>query len=308
MAAKGAPAYGLTDDAAVLSPPAGRDLVFTKDALVADVHFFANDPADLVARKALRVNLSDLAAMGAIPLGYLLAIALPKDMKSIDGWVKKFTVGLKADQEEFHWTLFGGDTVSTSGPLTISVTAIGTVAQGKALRRTGAKDGDDIYISGTVGDAALGLKYLTGDLVGSNKKLIDRYLLPQPRLALGQKLWGKASAVLDLSDGLAGDIRHICGLSGLGVEIEADLIPLSDAAGKVLESFPLYKDLIWSGGDDYELLFTAPKHMAEEIQNLAQELSLPLTRIGHMTKETAVVIQDKSGKNLLGHDQGFRHF
>lgn len=308
MATKGQPAYGLTDDAAVLSPPAGQDLVFTKDALVADVHFFADDPPDLIARKAMRVNLSDLAAMGSTPLGYMLAIALPKDMKNIDDWVRRFSAGLKADQEAFNWTLLGGDTVSTAGPLTISVTAIGTVKRGEALRRAGAMDGDDIYISGTVGDAALGLKCLTGDISPKNQKLIDRYLLPQPRLALGQELWGKATAVLDISDGLAGDIRHICALSGLGAEIKADLIPLSDVAGKVLESFPLYKYLIWSGGDDYELLFTAPPHMADDINKLAQELSLPLTRIGCMTKVTALLIQDKSGTNLLGDDQGFRHF
>ncbi len=296
------------DDAAVLTPPKDRDLIFTKDALVADIHFFANDPADLIARKAMRVNLSDLAAMGAEPLGYLLAIALPSDMENRDDWIEKFTAGLKRDQKEFGWSLFGGDTVSTNGPLTISVTAIGTVKQGDALLRGGACAGDDIYISGTLGDAALGLKCISGNITPRNQDLINRYHVPSPRLALGQKLKGIATAVMDVSDGLAGDIRHICASSGLGAEIAAELIPLSDAAGKVLESFPLYKDLIWSGGDDYELLFTAPSHVAGDIEKLAKTLDLSLTKIGRMTKGKAIGILDESGVNLLREGQGFRHF
>lgn len=308
MAAKGKPAYGLSDDAAVLTPPEGRDLVFTKDALVADVHFFAHDPPDLIARKALRVNLSDLAAMGACPLGYLLAIALPKAMKNMEQWIAGFTAGLKEDQQEFGWTLFGGDTVSTGGPLMITVTAIGSVRQGEALRRGRAQAGDDIYVSGTLGDAALGLKCHSGDITPKNAGLIDRYLIPTPRLDLGQKLWGIATAVMDVSDGLAGDIEHICDLSGLGAKIEVELIPLSRDAGKILESFPLYKDLIWAGGDDYELLFTAPEDVADEIRKLANSLDLPLTRIGRMTKEKKIVILDKDGVNLMGDAQGFRHF
>ena len=308
LATKGKPAYGLTDDAAVLTPPVDCDLVFTKDALVADVHFFANDPADYIARKAMRVNLSDLAAMGAKPVGYLLAIALPRNMKDMDEWVARFSRGLKIDQEEFGWSLFGGDTVSTSGPLTVSVTAIGSVKRGDALRRNGAEEGDDIYVSGTLGDAALGLKCLTGDIVPKNQDLIDRYHLPNPRIELGQKLNGIATAVMDVSDGLVGDISHICALSGLGARIEEKLIPLSAAAGNVLESFLLYKDLIWSGGDDYELLFTAPGHMAGNIKSLAKILEIPLTRIGCMAKEKAIVIQDNSGKNLIRDKQGFRHF
>lgn len=308
MAAKGAPAYGLTDDAAVLTPPVGRDMVFTKDALVADIHFFARDPADIVARKAMRVNLSDLAAMGAEPLGYLLALALPKNMKNRNGWVGLFAAGLKRDQEEFGWSLFGGDTVATEGPLTISVTAIGSVKRGGALRRSGAGAGDDIYTSGTLGDAALGLKCLSGNITPENPALIMRYHLPSPRLALGQKLTGIATAVMDISDGLAGDIRHICTLSGAGAQIETELIPLSEAAGKTLASFPLYKDIIWNGGDDYELLFTAPPHVAGEIERLATALDLPLTRIGCMTKGKAIEILDKSGVNQLHGAQGFRHF
>ncbi|MCF6214803.1 MAG: thiamine-phosphate kinase [Emcibacter sp.] len=306
-------AYGLTDDAAVLTPPEGKDLVFTKDALIADVHFFADDPPDLIARKAMRVNLSDLAAMGAEPLGYLLALAFPKDMKNIDGWMAKFSAGLKLDQEEFGWSLYGGDTVSTSGPLMISLTAIGIVDRGQALRRRGAKLGDNIYVSGTLGDAAFGLKSIQGEFAAIKtsaiKPLIDRYHLPRPRLGLGRKLFGIATATMDISDGLAGDLRHICALSGFGAEIEAELIPLSDKVGKLLESFPAYKNLIWNGGDDYELLFTAPKDMDGEIDRLSRELGLSLTIIGHITTEKSVIIRDSDGINLLqDDDQGFRHF
>ncbi|MCF6195626.1 MAG: thiamine-phosphate kinase [Emcibacter sp.] len=306
LAGSDAPAYGLSDDAAILSPPAGYDLIFTKDALVADVHFFSDDPAGLVAQKALRVNLSDLAAMGAKPLGYLLALSLPKNMNEIESWVSDFTAGLKKDQNEFGWSLLGGDTVSTSGPLTLSVTAIGTVSKGTALRRSGAKVGEGIYVSGTLGDGALGLKCLKDNI--DSPSLIKRYHLPTPQLALGQKLSGVASSTLDISDGLAGDIAHICGLSGLGASIESKLIPVSDAAGKILESFPAYNDLIWNGGDDYELLFTAPDHMAEKIKDISASLMLPLTRIGHMTEKPEIVILDDKGKNLLQGQRGFRHF
>lgn len=312
LASKGQPAYGLTDDAAVFTPPAGKDLIFTKDALVADIHFFADDPPDLIARKALRVNLSDLAAMGAEPLGYLLAISLPKNlpkgMKDVDQWVAEFARGLKVDQEEFGWSLFGGDTVATHWPLTISITAIGSVTRGEALRRDGAQAGDDIYVSGNLGDSALGFKCLTGYITPKNDALIESYLLPHPRIALGQRLKNIATSVMDISDGLTGDISHICALSGLGAKIEEELIPLSPVVRKVLESFPLYKELIWSGGDDYELLFTAPSHAAGDIKKLAKSLDLPLTRVGCMTKNQAIVIMDKNGENLLGDKRGFRHF
>jgi len=308
LSAKGKPAYGLMDDAAILTPPEGRDLIFTKDALVADVHFFANDPADLVARKAMRVNLSDLAAMGAAPLGYLLALAIPKDMKNIEDWLAQFSAGLKRDQKEFGWSVFGGDTVSTSGPLMISLTAIGSVGRGQALMRRGAKVGDNIYVSGTLGDAAFGLKCLKGNITPANKVLVDRYHLPRPRLELGQRLSGIATSAMDISDGLAGDIRHICGLSGHGAEIDSRLIPLSGEVSKLLESFPSYKKLVWNGGDDYELLFTAPDDMRVDVDRLSRELDLPLTNIGRITTGKKVIIRGSDGMNLLQNDQGFRHF
>ncbi len=309
----GVGAYGLTDDAAVLTPPEGKDLVFTKDALIADVHFFADDPPDFIARKAMRVNLSDLAAMGAEPLGYLLALAFPNDMENIDGFMAKFSSGLKRDQEEFGWSLYGGDTVSTSGPLMISLTAIGIVNRGQALRRRGAKPGDNIYVSGTLGDGAFGLKCLKDEFRAAKtsvtQPLIDRYHLPRPRLELGQRLWGIATSTMDISDGMAGDLRHICDLGGFGAEIDAELIPLSDEVGKLLESFPAYKKLVWNGGDDYELLFTAPKDMDGKIEKTARDINLALTKIGHVTTKKNVIIKNRDGINLLqDDDQGFRHF
>ncbi|WP_417623810.1 thiamine-phosphate kinase [Paremcibacter congregatus] len=308
LAEKHSPAFGLTDDAAVLTPSEGQALVFTKDALVADVHFLSHDPAHLIAQKALRVNLSDLAAMGASPIGYLLALALPQQMTAREAWVKQFVRGLAEDQALFGCRLLGGDTVSTTGPLTLSITAVGAVTPGRALRRNGAKAGDDIYVSGTLGDSALGLKFLRHEITPDNDYLINRYHLPQPRLELGQKLFGLVSATMDISDGLAGDIRHICQLSGLGASMKAELLPVSSEAGKILESFPRYKKLIWNGGDDYELLFTAPVQERDQIQSLARDMSLPLTRIGQMTAAPEIAIWNETGDNLLSDDQGFRHF
>ena len=308
LAGEGQPAYGLTDDAAVLSPPDGKDLVFTKDALVGDVHFFSHDPADLIAQKALRVNLSDLAGMGAEPVGYLLALALPKEMPDRDLWVETFASGLEKDQQEFDVLLMGGDTVSTTGPLTVTVTAIGAVKRGKALRRNGAQIGDDIYVSGTLGDSALGLKCLTGDIIPADKALIQNYHLPIPRMELGKRLHNVASAVMDISDGLAGDISHICRLSEVGAQISIDLIPISSAAGNILESFSQYKSLIWTGGDDYELLFTAPPKMANEVRQLSSELGLALTKIGQITERQGIIFVDSDGQELNQDNQGFRHF
>lgn len=303
------PALGLGDDAAVFSPPPDKELVITKDALVAGIHFFEDDAADLVARKAVRVNLSDLAAMGATPYGYLISLAIPKHMQDIDGWVSLFSQGLALEQENHGWSLFGGDTVSTTGPLCISLTALGTVNKGQALRRNGAKVGDQVYVSGTLGDSALGLAFLKGDLEGEGgDELVKRYHMPEPRLAFGQQLFGIAGAVMDISDGLGGDMGHICAQSGLGAKIFRSLLPLSSPAGKVLERSPSYKELIWQGGDDYELLFTVPEHKEDALKILADELDLRVTKIGHMTGGKDLQIMDDEGNNLMGEHTGYRHF
>lgn len=302
-------AFGLTDDAAVLKPRPGRDLVVTKDVVVAGVHFLADDPADLVARKALRVNLSDLAAKGAKPIGYLLGAVLPRhpDIK----WLKRFAKGLAEDQKAYGISLIGGDTVSTPGPLTVSITAIGDIPKGSYLRRSAAKAGDDIYVTGTIGDAALGLGILKGEIDARGTvraHLVDRYRLPQPRLTVGPGLLKIAHACLDVSDGLVADLGHICDTSRLGAEIEAEAVPLSSAARAILEQHPRLFNRLLTGGDDYELLFTAPRGRARAIAALHKRAELGITRIGRMIDGSGVQVLGANGRSVTIRRGGYAHF
>ncbi len=301
--ASGAPgAFGLTDDAALVEVGAGRRLVATKDMIVAGVHFLADDPADLIARKLLRVNLSDLAAMGAEPRWYLLAIALPRDAD--DGWVAGFAAGLGVDQTAFGVHLIGGDTVATDGPLTASITVLGEVDADHAIRRAGARPGDTVYVSGTLGDAALGLRVRRGELpnldADAQASLIDRYRLPRPRVDLGQGLQGVASAVIDISDGLVADLGHICTQSAVGAEVEAGRVPLSPAARTALDANPELMASVLTGGDDYELLFTA-----EAIDALSADP--PITAIGRITEASGVRVLDNEGAPMTFPSAGYRH-
>jgi thiamine-monophosphate kinase len=298
-------ALGLTDDAALLDPVPGRQLVLTKDAMVAGVHFLPDDPPGQIAQKLLRVNLSDLAAMGATPLGYLLALARSGDIA--DEWLAAFCTGLAADNAAFGIALLGGDTVATPGPLTLSLTAIGEVPAGAALLRAGARPGEDVWVSGTLGDAALGLKVLRGESEVADAArawLIERYRLPQPRLALGQALRGIASAAIDISDGLVADLGHILEVSGAGAEVHAAALPLSAAA----RDLPGARDAALSGGDDYELLFTAPPQHRVEIEALARQLDLPLTRIGAIRVDPGLLVLDQKGQELRVRKAGWQHF
>tara|TARA_R110001606_G_scaffold26267_12_gene84853 strand:+ start:20039 stop:21037 length:999 start_codon:yes stop_codon:yes gene_type:complete len=310
LAAKTPAALGLTDDAAVLSPTPGRDLVLAKDAMVAGVHFLEDDAPEDVARKLLRVNLSDLAAMGANPVGYLLATFWPEKLPR--DWIEGFAAGLQKDQDEFGVGLLGGDTVRTPGPLSLSLTAVGEVTAGQALRRNGAAEGDLIVVSGTIGDGALGLLALKGALVGLDedlqKKLIDRYHLPQPRLALGKLLTEKATACIDISDGPLADIGHICDESRLGAEIEWERIPLSYAARQALAQNARLRDVVLTGGDDYELAFTLPPAMEEALEQLATESGLALTIIGKMTAGNDVRVFHEDGTELTLDTRGWQHF
>jgi thiamine-monophosphate kinase len=302
----GAPgALGLTDDAALLDPRPGTQLVLTKDAMVAGVHFLPDDPPDRIAQKLLRVNLSDLAAMGAEPIGYLLALARPKALE--DDWLGTFCKGLAADNATYGISVFGGDTVSTPGPLTLSLTAIGDVPKGEALLRGGARPGDDIWVSGTLGDAALGLAVLQAKLEvdgPARENLIERYRLPSPRLALGQALRGLAHAAIDISDGLLADLGHILEASEVGAEIHADLLPLSHAAKGLAGA----QDAALSGGDDYELLFTASPSQRDAIEHLAPELDLSLTRVGALRTGSGVRVVDASGRPIEPTSRGWQHF
>lgn len=302
-------ARGLGDDAAVLTPPEGCDLVFTKDAMVAGVHFFTDDPKDMVARKLARVNLSDLASMGARPLGYLVAAALPEGGR--EDWLIALNAGLGADQEMFGWRLWGGDTVSTPGPATLSLTAVGAVPSGRALARSGAREGDLVFVSGTVGDGGLGLLARSGQLPGLDEEaatyLTDRFLLPTPRLGLGQALMGVATAAIDISDGLLADLAHVCAASGLGAEVRETDIPLSAAASKALELDPgLWPRLF--GGDDYELLFTVPADARDRVAEIAQAEDIAITEIGVMVAGAEPRLLNEAGEAVAEAPQGYRHF
>ena len=302
-------AFGLTDDAALVDVSDGHQLVVTKDMLVAGVHFMADDVPDLVARKLLRVNLSDLAAMGATPKAYLVGLAAPRDVD--DDWLRGFAGGLAEDQAAFSVTLIGGDTVSTEGPLTVSLTALGEAPAGLALRRNGARPGDSVFVSGSIGDSALGLDALKGGLGGLDRKsrayLIDRYHLPRPRLELAARLRGLAHAAIDISDGLIADLDHVCRVSGVGADIEASRVPLSAAARAALATDPALIDRVLTGGDDYELLFTVPGGDADRIAGMAADLSLPLTMIGRIIPGAGVTVRDSQNRPMEFISTGWRH-
>jgi thiamine-monophosphate kinase len=272
----------LRDDAALLRPSPGEDFVLTTDALVAGVHFFADDPPDAIARKALRVNLSDLAAKAARPLGFLLSLALPADWR--EEWLAAFAEGLHADVLAFNCPLIGGDTVATPGPLTLSMTAIGSVAQGRMPRRTGVRPGDRLYVTGTIGDAALGLKVRLGrgpDIPQADKAfLLERYLTPQPRLALIGAMAAYATGGMDVSDGFVGDLTKMLDVSGVSARVSLDRIPLSPAASAAIAADPGLFEVAATGGDDYELLASAPRESAAAFEAAAAAAGVPLTFVG----------------------------
>lgn len=312
LARAAAGADGLRNDAALFDPAPGHSLVVTVDAMVEGVHFLPDDPAALVGRKLLRVNLSDLAAMGARPRGYLLAAAWSGRID--EDWIAAFADGLAVDQDLFDVALYGGDTVSTPGPLTLSLTAFGEVARGAALTRAGARAGDLIYVSGTIGDGALGLRSLSGELPGlaaaDAEALAARYRLPEPRVALGRALaeGGIASAAMDISDGLVADLGHIAKSSGLGATLRAADVPLGAAAARALTGDANLGTAILTGGDDYELLFTVDPGRAGEVAALAGSLDLALTSIGAMEAGANVRVLDAAGAPLDVPRGGWRHF
>jgi len=284
-------AFGFSDDAAAITPPAGHDLVLKTDGLIAGVHFFPDDPADGVGRKALRVNLSDLAAKGAAPLGFLLAIALPKDFS--EQWLAGFVRGLGEDAEAYGCPLLGGDTDSTPGPISISVAALGTLPIGTMVKRSGAKVGDHVFVSGTIGDAALGLRVRKGEATSwqldpaMSEHLVARYRVPQPRRALAQALRAHASAAMDVSDGLVGDLAKLCGASGASAEIEVARVPLSDAAsGALARDCELIMPIL-TGGEDYEILCTISPSRVTSFENAATKVGVSVTDIGRVVSGDA---------------------
>ena len=321
LAAAEAGAFGLTDDAAVLTLGSDQELVATIDTMVEGVHFRAEDPPASVGVKLLAVNLSDLAAMAARPRGYLLSLALPvgwtPDRR--EAWLGGFVAGLTSAQAQAGVALVGGDTVGTPGPLTLTVTALGTVARGDAVRRAGAQAGDDVYVSGSIGDAVLGLMLLEGRLASASAAdaalLIERYRRPSPRLAVGHGLAGLAHAAADISDGLIADLGHICQASGVRATINSQRIPLSPPARAILARYPdVFADLL-RGGDDYELVFTAAPERAADAALLAAETGVPLTAIGKIAGTDIaqdahpVRVMDPSGRclSVVG-SGGYCHF
>ncbi len=300
-------ALALGDDAAIIPTKPNRDIVTTVDAMVAGVHFFPDDAPDIVARKLLRVNLSDLASMGATPLGYVMTNAWPGDIE--ESWIAAFSKGLANDQSEFDIQLLGGDTVRTSGPLTLSLTAFGEVERGKALLRRNAVVGDGVYVSGTVGDSALGLRVISGQYAGLREEQIyylrSRYDLPQPRLALGRALINIGHGVIDISDGLLADLQHVLDQSDVGAVVDCKLLPLSEPAQSTLKLSDNPLETILTGGDDYELLFTA--ELKTDVEELSRQAGVQVTRIGEVTEGRDLIVYDRTGAPLSLSNLGYQH-
>jgi thiamine-monophosphate kinase len=303
-------ALGLADDAAFIKPPPGCDLVLKTDAIVGGVHFFTDDPPGQLARKALRVNLSDLAAKGARPLGYLLSLVLPGEVS--ETWLASFAAGLQGDAETYGCPLFGGDTDRTPGPLMISIAMFGAVPTGTMVQRAGARPGDRIMVTGTIGDAALGVQLRRGAAwkvsLDAREHLLSRYLLPQPRNVLASAVREHASAAMDVSDGLAGDLTKLCAVSGVAGSVEMAKVPLSDAARGAFAGEPSLIETILTGGDDYEILCAVSPDKIEGFRAAADSVSVPLTEIGTVSQGEGVRFLDAQGKTMTLSRLSYSHF
>lgn len=312
LAAQAPGALALQDDVCTIAPAPGQDLVLTVDALTAGVHFLRSDPPDLIARKMLRVNLSDLAGKGARPLGYLMTTAF--DPATDETWVARFVEGLALDQAAFGFALLGGDTTATPGPLSLTATLIGTVPSGRALRRNGARPGDVILVTGTIGDGHFGLAASRGELGHLPQEhvafLTDRYRLPQPRVAFGCALieHGLGHAAMDVSDGLVADLGHLCAASGCGARVSTPNVPVSAALAELLADSP---DLLLPaicGGDDYEVLLAAAPEQVQAILGLAAQSATRVTEIGVFTTGNDVLFVDADNRPITLAKAGFTHF
>nr|WP_312014686.1 MULTISPECIES: thiamine-phosphate kinase [unclassified Bradyrhizobium] len=305
-------AFNLDDDAAALKPD-GDDIVVTTDAIVEGVHFLPDDPPDTVARKALRVNLSDLAAKGAVPAGFVLTLAL---RDTDEAWLKPFAAALGEDAAQFGCPLLGGDTVSTSGPLMVSVTAFGRVPSGKMVHRSGAKPGDRVLVTGTIGDAALGLAVLGGGKVhaavsdaAARDLLVGRYRVPQPRVVLAEIVRDHAGAAMDVSDGLAGDLTKLCGVSGVSAAIDLEKVPLSDTARDLLSRGIVGIETLIAGGDDYEILCTVAEDRVDAFVQAAQGAGVAVSSIGTVLAGSgAPKFLDGQGGEIVLKRRSYSHF
>ncbi|KRQ03639.1 thiamine-phosphate kinase [Bradyrhizobium manausense] len=303
-------ALALVDDAAILSASAD-DIVVTTDAVVEGVHYLATDPPDTIARKALRVNLSDLAAKGASPAGFVLTLAL---RSKEDAWLRPFADALGEDAKSFACPLLGGDTVSTPGPQMISITAFGRVPKGRMVGRTGASPGDLIFVTGTIGDAALGLDVLTGGVAAAaltdpaaRDYLVDRYRVPRPRNALASIVRDYASAAMDVSDGLAGDLAKLCTASGVSAVVNAHQVPASPAAAIAISAVGFEK--LVSGGDDYEVLCAVPEGRSAAFSRAAEQAGVQITMIGTIIAgQGAPQWIDAQGREIKLRRLSYSHF
>jgi thiamine-monophosphate kinase len=306
-------AFGLSDDAAIVTPPPGFDLVLTTDGVIAGVHVFPDDAPGNVGRKALRMNLSDLAAKGAKPVGFLLSIALPG--KIDEAWLAGFAAGLGEDATHYQCPLLGGDTDQTPGSLSISIAAFGVLPHGSMVRRSTAKAGDTIAVTGTIGDAALGVLLRRDASLAGRWRLPDamsahlkqRYLLPQPRNALAEAVREYAAAAMDVSDGLAGDLAKLCRASGVATEIDVARVPLSDAARAAIAAEPALLETALTGGDDYEIILTLAPDKLAPFRAAAEKAGVAVTEIGRVTAgQGARFMHD--GKPLSFARASYSHF
>lgn len=300
-------ALSLQDDAAILSVPKHHELVVTSDTLVGGTHFMKMENPKLIAQKALRVNLSDLAAMGADPYAYQLCLSLP--YKPTGKWARAFCSGLAADQKEFGIFCCGGDTTVTEGPLTVSITAFGLVPEGKAVRRSGARPGDVLVITGPVGDAFVGLKIKKRRIDFKSASCVEAYRKPVPRVAVSEIVRQYARAAIDISDGLAADVGHICRASGCAAHIKFDAMKFSPVIRSLLKTGPLMPADVLSGGDDYELaLAVAPKNLGRLLKKLSFRGLRPQV-IGEFVRgRGGVRVFDKNGGEINLPKTGWAHF
>jgi thiamine-monophosphate kinase len=307
-------AFGLSDDCAAVAPSPGADLVLKADAIVGGVHFYPDDPAGDVARKALRVNLSDLAAKGAKPIGFLLSLALPADTPM--PWIASFAKGLGQDADQYGCPLLGGDTVSTPGPVTVAITVFGSVPTGTMVKRSGAKVGNRVLVSGTIGDAALGVRLCQDATLAARlglnptqaQQLIGRYRLPQPRNAAAEALRQFANAGMDVSDGLVGDLEKMCRASGVSATIRAERVPLSPEARAALAADLRLIETILTGGDDYEVVAAVEDAKVMPLCRAADAAGVTLTEIGRIAGGEGVHVFGGDGQELAFRQTSYSHF
>lgn len=302
-------ADGLTDDAASLTVPVGQDLIVSTDTIVEKTHYLGHEKPEAIASKLLRVTLSDLASKGAVPAWYTMNLALPGRID--DAWLEAFCAGLAADQDRYGVALAGGDTVKTDGPVVLTLTGFGLAPAGKVLRRRGAKPGDLLYVTGTIGDGALGLECARGGFPeldwSARNFLIGRYERPEPPVGLGAALIGIVDAAMDVSDGLIGDLMHMAEASGVRAVVQATAVPVSDAAAEILSECPDRLTTVLSGGDDYQILAAVPPEKEEAVRSAAKEAGVAVACIGEFMEGKGVSVQDADGQDIPIAQPGYSH-